>query len=223
MKNIRIAIDGPSGSGKSTIGKRVAQRLGFVYIDSGAMYRAVARQALAARIPLTDEERVVALARRLTIEFVPGEKGQHLLVDGVDVTDAIRTPEVAQGASRVSAIPGVRRALVRRQKEMGAAGGVVMDGRDIGTVVFPDAEVKIFLDAALPERARRRYLEDRQRGEPADLEATEKDVAERDRRDTTRADSPLRQAEDAVRVDTTGLDIEAVTRRVLDIVASKVD
>ncbi|MBN2430990.1 MAG: (d)CMP kinase [Acidobacteria bacterium] len=222
MRKIRIAIDGPSGSGKSTIGKRVAQRLGFVYIDSGAMYRAVARQALAAGIPLMDEARVVELAQNLTIEFVPGEKGQHLLVNGEDMTEAIRTPAVAQGASRVSAIPGVRRALVRRQKEMGAAGGVVMDGRDIGTVVFPDAEVKVFLDAALPERARRRYLEDRRRGETADLAATEKDVAERDRRDTTRADSPLRQAEDAVRVDTTGLDIEAVTRRVLDIVAAKV-
>jgi cytidylate kinase len=222
MKKIRVAIDGPCGSGKSTIGKRVAQALGFVYIDSGAMYRAVARQALAAGVPLEDEAAVVDVARGLTIEFIPGKEGQHLMVNGEDVTGAIRTPEVAQGASRVSAIPGVRRVLVRRQKEMGEAGGVVMDGRDIGTVVFPDAEVKIYLDASLGERARRRYLEDRQRGVPADLGATEKEVAERDRRDMTRADSPLRQADDAVRLDTTGMAVEEVARRVLEIVRDKV-
>src|SRR5437016_10842632 len=193
-----VAIDGPVGAGKSTVARAVAQRLRFRYVDTGAMYRSVAWAALQRGISLSDERAVTALAQSLQIDFVTDPEGQRVLVDGVDVTDLIRIPQVSDGASIVSVYPGVREAMVTIQRRMGVDGGVVMEGRDIGTVVFPDAEIKVFLDASLDERARRRFEELKARGAGVDLESVRKAEEERDRRDRTRNHSPLRAAPDAV-------------------------
>jgi cytidylate kinase len=216
MKRLTIAIDGPSGSGKSTLGKRLARRFGYLFIDTGAMYRAVAWKALQAGVPLDDAERLEAVARAIRFEVRRSGEEALLLVDGEDLTARIRTPEVAQGASKVSVVPAVRRVLVQKQQELGREGGVVMDGRDIGTVVFPEAEIKLFVDASAEERARRRWAEDRERGLPSDLPATVREIRERDHRDTTREDSPLRRAPGAIGIDTTGLSIDEVYALVLD-------
>lgn len=207
---MRIAIDGPCGSGKSSLGKTLARKLGFLYIDTGAMYRAVALAAQERGVPARDATSLERLAERLTMEFRHLGEGQRLFVDGRDVTDAIREPDVSKGASEVSSIPGVRRAMVCIQREMGGASDVVMDGRDIGTVVFPEAEVKIFLDAHLDERAHRRWVEEKGKGRRVGLSEVREEIVERDRRDLTRVESPLRCAEDAVRIDTTGLSIGQV-------------
>ncbi len=214
MKRLIVAIDGPSGSGKSTLGKRLARRLGYQYIDTGAMYRAVAWRALQAGIDLDDADAVTRLAGDLRIELESRPDGVGVRVDGRDVTEAIRTPAVAQGASRVSAIPAVRRVLVRIQQELGRRGGIVMDGRDIGTVVFSHAEIKVYLDASEEERARRRCAEDAARGVSTDMAATRQAIQERDRRDKTREDSPLRCADDAYYLDSTGLTIDEVLARI---------
>jgi len=216
MKRLTIAIDGPSGSGKSTLGKLLARRFGYLFIDTGAMYRAVAWKALQAGVPLDDAERLEAVARAIRFEVRRSGEEALLLVDGEDLTARIRTPEVAQGASKVSVVPAVRRVLVQKQQELGREGGVVMDGRDIGTVVFPEAEIKLFVDASAEERARRRWAEDRERGLPSDLPATVREIRERDHRDTTREDSPLRRAPGAIGIDTTGLSIDEVYALVLD-------
>jgi cytidylate kinase len=198
--SITIAIDGPAGAGKSTTAKRLAQDLGIVYVDSGAMYRAVALSCLTRGIEYSDTEKVADVAAGLTIKFVastePGAS-QRLIVDGDDVTTKIRTPEISDGASTVSTIPAVRGVLVAKQREMGTRGGVVMEGRDIGTVVLPNADCKIFLTASLDERARRRYSEMVSRGDSTSIEQVKSDIAERDFRDQTRAVSPLRPADDA--------------------------
>jgi cytidylate kinase len=216
MKRLTIAIDGPSSSGKSTLGKRLARHFGYLFIDTGAMYRAVAWKALQAGVPLDDTGRLEAVARAIRFEVRRSGEEAVLRVDGEDLTARLRTPEVAQGASRVSVVPAVRRVLVQKQQELGREGGVVMDGRDIGTVVFPDAEVKLFVDASAEERARRRWAEDRERGLPSDLPATVREIRERDHRDTTREDSPLRRAPGAIGIDTTGLSIDEVYALVLD-------
>lgn len=221
MTRLTIAIDGPSGSGKSTVGKRVAKALGYLYIDTGAMYRAVAWQAGQAGVALDDEAALARLAEAMEIRLQGSNEETRVLVDGTDVSGEIRNPVVAQGASKVSAVPGVRRVLVRRQQEMGRAGGVVMDGRDIGTVVFPAAEVKIFLDASEAERVRRRHLEDLQRGLESDPAATLSEIRQRDERDRTRKDSPLVSASDAVYIDTSGRDIESVFREIMQIVTER--
>ncbi|MBP7866173.1 MAG: (d)CMP kinase [Acidobacteria bacterium] len=213
---MRIALDGPCGAGKSTLGRLLAQRLGYVYIDTGAMYRAVALCALESGVSLDDPAALEALAGNLRMEFKPCGERQKLFVEKWDVTDAIRSPRVSQGASRVSAIPGVRRAMVKLQREMSADTDVVMDGRDIGTVVFPDAEVKFYLDAAVEERAQRRWAEDRGRGLDADYDEILREIRERDHRDMHRSDSPLRRAEDAVPIDSSGLGVEDVLGRMLD-------
>jgi len=219
-RRIVVAIDGPAGAGKSTIARRVASRLGFVYIDTGAMYRAVGLWALRTGVDLEDMHRLEQLASAARIEFAPGSG--RVFLNGEDVTDAIRTPEVASAASRISVYGGVRRAMVAEQQRIGRQTNVVMEGRDIGTVVFPDADVKIFLDAAPQVRAERRLRELRERGQPADAAQVAAELEERDLRDRTRAESPLMQAPDAVYLDTTGLSIEEVEEAVLKLVRERV-
>lgn len=205
-----VAIDGPAGAGKSTIARQLARRLGYVYIDSGAMYRAVALFSHRAGTPWDDAEALTTLTETLQFQFVPDGERPRLLVNEEDVSEAIRTSEISRGASEVSRWPGVRSALVARQQELGAAGGVVMEGRDIGTVVFPQAGLKIYLTATPEERARRRALELRERGETVEEAAVLADVVARDERDMRREHSPLRQAEDAVEFITDGLTREEV-------------
>jgi len=205
-----IAIDGPSGSGKSTLGRLLARALNLLYIDTGSMYRAVALAVIEARVDPTDAAAVTALANRIEIDLKGDPDSLSVLVDGREVTEQIRTESVTEMASIVSTIPGVRRAMVDRQRAI-AKRGAVLNGRDIGTVVFPDADVKFFLDAAPEERAERRYLEDRQKSSSsATLAETLADMIERDRRDSTRADSPLKVAPDAIVIDSTGKSIEEV-------------
>ena len=213
-----VAIDGPAGAGKSTIAKRVAARLGFTYIDSGAMYRAVALWALRQNVDPGDMHRMEQLAMAAEIELSPG----RIRLNGEDVTDAIRTPEVSGGASKVAVIPSVRRALVAKQRLMGERSSVVMEGRDIGTVVFPGADVKIFLDADPRERVRRRLGDVRASGEEIPESALAAQMKERDQRDSTRADGPLAQAPDAAYLDSTSLTVEEVEEAILKIVRSRV-
>jgi cytidylate kinase len=219
-KRFVVAIDGPAGAGKSTLARLVAEKLGFIYIDSGAMYRAVALWAMRAGVDLADMHRLEQLALAARIEFQAASS--RILLNGEDVTGAIRVPEVSSAASKVSAVPGVRRALVEMQRQIGAEGGVVMEGRDIGTVVFPNAEVKIFLDADTQVRAERRASELRQKGEAAETERVAREIRERDERDSKRADSPLMQAPDAVYVDSTGLSPAQVEQVILKLIRSRV-
>jgi cytidylate kinase len=219
-KHVVVAIDGPAGAGKSTIARRVAAELGFVYIDTGAMYRAVALRAMRLGVDLSDAARLEELARGSRIGFEPG--AARVLLDGEDVSDAIRAPEVSPAASKVSVFPGVRRALVEKQREIGAARSVVMEGRDIGSVVFPGAEVKVYLDADPSVRAGRRVRELADRGQTLDPAEIEREIRERDRRDSTRSDSPLVRAPGAEYVDTTPLSVEEVAQVILKIVRQSV-
>jgi cytidylate kinase len=214
LKPSTITIDGPAASGKSTIGELLARNLGYLYFDTGVMYRAVTWAALSSEISIEDEAAVTALAERLRIDVVPPnvDDGRQytVLADGVDVTWEIRTPEVDANVSPVSAYPGVRRAMVAQQRRVAASGRVVMVGRDIGTVVLPDADLKLYLDASVEERARRRWREVQTRGEEANYETVLGSMRRRDRIDSNREASPLRVAADAVVVDTTDMSIEAV-------------
>ncbi len=211
-----IAIDGPSGAGKSTLGRRLARELGLLYIDTGAMYRAVALAAAAAGVKETDAEGLARVAHHARIRLEGDPEALRVFLDGRDVSEEIRGEAVGRDASLVSAVPEVRRELVRRQREMGErGGGVVLDGRDIGTVVFPSADVKFFLTAVPEARARRRLEEERARSSGQTFEATLADINERDLRDATRGDSPLRIADDAVVIDTTELSVEEVFQTML--------
>ena len=216
-----IAIDGPAGAGKSTVAKEIARRLNYLYIDTGAMYRAVAWKVLQDEIEFEDTTRISQLAADATIELAGSVDDLRVSLDDREITSEIRTPEISQAASIVSAIPAVRRALVHRQQEMGSVGNVVMEGRDIGTVVFPNAEVKIFLDASAAARTERRFAEDLQKGAAASLDETRAAIETRDNRDSTRAASPLVQADDAVYIDSSSFTIEEVIDQVMKIVEAR--
>ncbi|MBN8730323.1 MAG: (d)CMP kinase [Acidobacteria bacterium] len=219
-RRIVVAIDGPAGAGKSTIARRIAARMGFLYIDTGAMYRAVALWAQRLGTSLDDHLNLEQLAIAADIELRSNPLG--VVLNGEDITELIRNPEISQAASKASAIPGVRRALVEKQRAMGAVTSIVMEGRDIGTVVFPDAEIKIFLDAAAEVRARRRLEELQAKGQGGlTLEAVLKDINERDTRDRTRGEAPLMQAPDAEYVDSTENSIEQVEERILALVRAR--
>ncbi len=214
-RKLIIAIDGPVGSGKSTVARRVAKLLGYNYLDSGAMYRALAWKALCRGVPLDSAERLEALARETRIDLVSAADGPRVLLDGSDVTEAIRRVEVSQASSKVAMFPGVRTVLVAEQRRAGERGGVVMEGRDIGTVVFPDADLKIYLDATVDVRAERRWREHQQKGEAIELARVVEGVRERDRRDRQRETSPLVRAPDAVLVDNTAMDLEETSRLIV--------
>ncbi|PTX59882.1 cytidylate kinase [Melghirimyces profundicolus] len=222
MSRLSIAIDGPAGAGKSTVARQVAGRLGLTYVDTGAMYRAITWKALKEQVDLRDEQTVSRLARETEIRLTPGKDGMEVWVDGERVTRAIRTPEVTSHVSLIAGQQRVREVLVDKQREMASRGGVVMDGRDIGTHVLPDADVKVFLTASIEERAKRRYRELVRRGYKVDWEELKEEIRIRDEKDRNREHSPLRPAEDAVHLDTTGLSIEEVIRAILDLSRSKV-
>ena len=226
MQKLIIAIDGPVGSGKSTLARRVAALLGYVYIDTGAMYRSIALKALRSGVPLGSGEKLAALAGETRIDLrTEGttDGAQRVLLDSEDVTALIRTPEVAQAASKVALEPGVRQVLVAEQRRAGERGGVVMEGRDIGSVVFPEAQLKIFLTASPEVRAERRWREHRQNGDAIDLARTLEEIYERDRRDRERANSPLVKANDAVVVDSTAMEPEEVARLVVMLAGKHVE
>jgi len=215
-----IAIDGPSGSGKSTLGRMLARELELLYIDTGSMYRAVALAVIESSINASDDVAVGSLARQIDIDLEGDPESLRVTLGGRDVTDAIRSDEVTEMSSVISAIPAVRRAMVERQREMGRR-GAVLNGRDIGTVVFPDADMKFFLTAEPGERAQRRFNEERVHDASVDYAATLADMTERDRRDSTRIDSPLKVADDAIVIDSTGLSINQVFERMLNAVKAK--
>lgn len=215
MKKNVIAIDGPAGAGKSTIAGKVAEKIGFIHIDTGAMYRAVAHTVLDAGIAPDDEEAVGNLAKDFKIRFVRQSENVRVLANERDVTEQIRLPAVTATVAKVSRYSAVREAMISQQRDMAAEGCVVLDGRDIGTVVVPDACTKVFLTASVAERACRRYREMKAKGMEAELELLQQEIAERDRQDQERALSPLTQAADAVLLDTSGMDIETVLEKIL--------
>ncbi len=224
MPKLIIAIDGPVGSGKSTLARRVAQMLGYVYVDTGAMYRALALKALRRGLAFAgNDDSLVALARETRIDLRAEDGTQRVFLDHEDVTTAIRTPEVSQAASKIAVNSGVRHVLVAEQRRAGEQGGVVMEGRDIGSVVFPDAQLKIFLTASPETRAERRWREHQQKGDVIDLQRTLEEIRERDRRDQGRTTSPLVRAPDAVVVDSTAMDPEEVARLVVMLAKDKAE
>lgn len=222
MNKINIAIDGPAGAGKSTVARLVANKLGFIYVDTGAMYRAVTYKALQHGFTLDQVDQIIGMTNDLDIRLLPGDPIQQVWVNGEDVTEAIRSKAVTDQVSKISQIPQVRQFLVSHQQKMAADQGVVMDGRDIGSHVLPDAEVKIFLTASVRERAQRRYDEWISKGQHVSLEQLEHDIAERDRMDENRTASPLVRAEDAVLLDCTSMSISEVVDRILNICRIKV-
>lgn len=220
-KKIRIAIDGPAGSGKSTVARQLAQRLKFTYLDTGAMYRALALISKERGVSWDDENGLSKLLTTMEFQFVTKDNGeQRLILNGIDVTEKIRTPEISIGASMVSRHPLVRNIMVEKQREFAKDKSIVMEGRDIGTVVLKDAELKIFLTAAPHERAKRRYMELVQRGEDVTFERVFEEISKRDREDSERGVAPLRPAEDSIVVDTTNMSIGEVVNYIISLVNS---
>ncbi|MCJ7500013.1 (d)CMP kinase [bacterium] len=215
MKQI-VAIDGPSGSGKSTVAAMLATKLGYMHLDTGAMYRAVALAAALDNLPYDDARRLDELCEQIRIEMRRNEGVVSVYLNGQDVTEEIRTPEMSLGSSAVSAVPEVRSHMVRLQREIGSSGGIVAEGRDMGTVVFPDTPAKFYLDASPEERARRRWLQLKELGIEEAPEKVRREMDERDQNDTSREHSPLKKAEDAIIVDTTGMSIDQVIEKLAD-------
>lgn len=223
VKKIQIAIDGPAGAGKSTIAKIVAENLGYTYIDTGAMYRAVTYKALNQNIELSDADSLEAMLFKTNIVLKPSSKGQLVFVDGEDVTQLIRSNEVTANVSQVAAHANIREILVAKQQQLAANGGIVMDGRDIATHVLKDAELKIFMSASVEERAKRRFIDNEKRGIPSTIEKLKEEIALRDKLDSEREASPLIQAEDAIYLDTTALSIEEAANEILTLAKQKVE
>lgn len=218
MRKIKVAIDGPAAAGKSTVAKAVAERCSFIYIDTGAMYRALTYKALKNKIELEDEEKLVDLLIHTDIKLESAVQGGKVIVDGVDVSKEIRDNEVTNHVSIVSKHSGVRELMVEMQKRLAESGGVVMDGRDIGTHVMPDAEVKIFMIASVEERANRRFTENLQKGIQTDLEKLKEEISLRDKLDSEREVAPLKKANDAIEIDTTSLSIDQVIDKIIQII-----
>jgi len=212
-----IAIDGPAGSGKSTVAKIVAEKLNFRYIDTGSMYRSVAWKSLQKNTALKDEDAVADIASKIQIELVPGKNGQLVFVDGENITDQLKVEEISRGAAIVAAQPMIRKIMTTKQRKLGQQGKIVMDGRDIGTVVFPQAEKKFFLDADPKERGRRRFIElkEKDQAKNADLSTIIEQVIQRDDEDRNRKIAPLKQAKDAMLIDTTNLSIDQVVKEII--------
>ena len=221
MRRIIVAIDGPSGAGKSTLAKRLAKELGFTYMDTGAMYRALAWKVLRDKTDIANEQELQQLLAQTKIDLSEANGQAYVFLDGIDVTELIRVPEVSQMASKVSTLKPVRRRMLELQQTMGTRGGVVAEGRDIGTVVFPRAEVKIYLDASAAERARRRFEELRKMGKRVTFEETLTELEERDKRDTERDLAPLRKAGDAVIIDSSSLSADTVAKSVMEEIRKK--
>ncbi|KIL48078.1 (d)CMP kinase [Jeotgalibacillus campisalis] len=218
---IRIALDGPAAAGKSTIAKVLAEELGFIYIDTGAMYRTLTYKAIQLKIDVENEKELSNLLLNTLIELIPGAKGQRVFLDGQEVTEKIRSNEVTSQVSMVAKHKTVRDEMVKRQQKLVEDGGIVMDGRDIGTHVIPDAEIKVFMLASVEERARRRFEDHKKQGIKSSLETLQKEIEERDFLDSTRAASPLQKAEDAVELDTTSMNIEEVVKTILHLVDTR--
>ncbi|KHE73256.1 (d)CMP kinase [Halobacillus sp. BBL2006] len=221
MNTMTIAIDGPAAAGKSTVAKRVAEKLSIIYVDTGAMYRALTWKAIQKNVSLEDEENLAKLLKNTELKLVQSPSGQKVVLDGADVSEDIRTNEVTNQVSIVAKHKSVREEMVKRQQELVEEQGVVMDGRDIGTHVLPDADVKIYMIASVDERAERRHKENLDKGYGSDLEEIKADIRKRDEIDSNRKTAPLVKAEDAIEVDTTSLSIEEVVERIISIVKEK--
>lgn len=221
-KRISVAIDGPAAAGKSTVAKIVAEQFAYIYIDTGAMYRALTLKALTNHINIESEDELYDLLLNSEIVLKPSANGQLVFLDGQDVTEAIRSSEVTNSVSAVAKHASVRKEMVRIQQELAGNGGIVMDGRDIGTHVLPHAELKVFLIASVDERAKRRHTENLAKGFPSDLETLKQEIADRDRYDSEREVAPLKKAEDAIEIDTTSLNINQVAERIISLINERV-
>ncbi|WP_110112989.1 (d)CMP kinase [Bacillus sp. CGMCC 1.16541] len=221
-KRISIAIDGPAAAGKSTVAKIIAEKLSYIYVDTGAMYRAITYKAQQQNLDLQNEDALLALLQRTTIDLQPSNDGQIVLLDRVDVTMEVRSSEVTNAVSIVAKHRGIREEMVARQQQLAKSGGVVMDGRDIGTHVLPNAEVKVFLLASVEERAKRRHEENISKGFTSNIEQLKEEIAKRDKLDSEREVAPLKKAEDATQIDTTSLTIYDVVDRILAIVNERI-